>query len=296
MRANPAAVRAEFAQFRRVKRRCEMFHGRAQTCIATDASGGAVLAEPQHVFILALVMSLAIGISLGLLGGGGSTLTVPVLHYGFGIAAHDAIATSLIVVAATSAVALIAHARRGNVRWSLGVSFGGASMVAAYVGGRFAQHLPGPVLLRGFAIVMAVAGVAMLLRGRSRAATREARRETHPVAVGAIGLVVGLLTGVLGAGGGFLIVPALTLTGLAMHEAVATSLLVIAMNSAAGLAGSITQASIDVPLAATVTAIAVGGSFLGARLGARVSAPALQRGFGWFVITVATLMLAREGA
>lgn len=246
------------------------------------------------MLLVGLILSLAIGLSLGLLGGGGSTLTVPVLHYAFGVEAHDAIATSLIVVAATSLAALVSHARAGRVRWSVGLTFGLASMAAAYIGGRISRHLPGDALIQAFAVVMATTGVVMLLRGRRTAHVTRARERGTPMLV-AIGLGVGLLTGVLGAGGGFLIVPALTLAGVAMHEAVATSLLVIAMNSTAALAGTASHASIDHRLAALVTLIAVSGSVIGTRFSNRVAARDLQRGFGWFVITVAIVMLAREG-
>src|SRR5688572_26795374 len=97
--------------------------------------------------VVGYVLSLAIGLSLGLLGGGGSTLTVPVLHYVFGAAAHDAIAMSLVVVAITSTIALVPHARAGHVNWRLGTGFGAASMVAAFFGGRIGAAIPGPVLI-----------------------------------------------------------------------------------------------------------------------------------------------------
>jgi uncharacterized membrane protein YfcA len=246
------------------------------------------------VLTVGLVLSLAIGVSLGLLGGGGSTLTVPVLHYAFGIEAHQAIAMSLIVVAATSLVAMIAHARAGRVRWKMGLGFGGSSMAAAYVGGRLGAHLPGAMLIKLFALVMIAAGTAMLLRAR-RGATQMQPGSIHPARIVAVGLGVGLLTGILGAGGGFLIVPALTLAGgLPIAEAIGTSLMVIAMNSLAGLAGAATHASFDLKIAGLVTAIAISGSFLGARIGKRISAQALQRTFGWFVITVALFILVHE--
>jgi uncharacterized membrane protein YfcA len=154
--------------------------------------------------------------------------------------------------------------------------------------------LPAPVLIAAFAVVMLVAGAAMLLRARG------ALNACDPVDVSlprvlAIGLAVGLLTGTLGAGGGFVIVPALTLLGgLAMREAVGTSLLVIAMNSLAGSAGTATHASLDPRITLAVTGTAVVGSVLGAALGKRISARHLQRAFGWFVIVVGIFILVRE--
>jgi hypothetical protein len=246
------------------------------------------------VLALGFILSLAIGVSLGLLGGGGSILTVPVLHYVFGIGAHDSIATSLIVVGTTSIVAMVPHARAGRVRWKLGLAFGAASMAAAFGGGRIGAMLPGPVLIAGFAVVMLVAGGVMLLRAR------DTMSACNPVDVSlprvlAIGLAVGLLTGTLGAGGGFVIVPALTLLGgLAMREAVGTSLLVIAMNSIAGFAGTATHASLAPRITLAVTGTAVVGSAAGVLLGKRMSSQLLQRAFGWFVIVVGVFILIRE--
>lgn len=246
------------------------------------------------MFVVGLLLALAIGVSLGLLGGGGSILTVPVVHYVFDVPAHDAIAMSLVVVGVTSAVALVPHARAGRVRWPIGLVFGAASMTAAFVGGRVGAAIPGAVLIAAFAGMMLVAGAAMLARAR-----RPARATTgHPVRlerVVALGLGVGLLTGILGAGGGFVIVPSLILFGgLAMREAVGTSLLVITMNSFAGLAGVAAHARIDGSITAVVTAVAVVGSLAGARAGRRLSATVLQRAFGWFVIAVACSILVAE--
>lgn len=246
------------------------------------------------MFALGLVLSLAIGLSLGLLGGGGSILTLPVLHYVFGIEAHDAIAMSLVVVGATSATALIPYARAGRVRWRLGLAFGAASMAAAFAGGRLGALLPGGFLIAAFAVLMLGAGLAMLARARAPLVACDAE-EVRLTKVIAIGLGVGVLTGTLGAGGGFVIVPALTLIGgLAMREAIGTSLLVIAMNSIAGLAGTAGHATLDMRIVVAVTAIAMAGSIAGARIARRLSAQVLQRAFGWFVIAVGVLILARE--
>ena len=239
------------------------------------------------MLIVGALLSVAIGVSLGLFGGGGSILTVPVLYYAFGIAAHDAIATSLVVVGVTSATALIGHARRGQVRWKLGVAFGAVSMITAFAGGRLGTALSPWMLAWGFAIVAIAAGVATIRRADARVTTGVPRhRRVLAVAAG-----VGLLTGVLGAGGGFVIVPALILAGgLAMSEAVATSLLAIVMNAGAGLAGAASHASIDTRLAVFVSLLAIAGSILGARLERRLSANALQRAFGWLVVGVGAAM------
>jgi uncharacterized membrane protein YfcA len=228
-----------------------------------------------------------------MLGGGGSILTVPVLHYVFATPAHDAIAMSLVVVGVTSSIALVPHARAGRVRWITGLELGASSMLAAFAGGRLGGLLPATILIAAFAVVMLSAGIAMIARARRCAEARVTNiRLPHVLA---IGVGVGLVTGTLGAGGGFLIVPALTLVGgLAVREAVATSLLVIAMNSLAGLGGVAAHTRFDVPLVAIVTVVAVGGSFVGTRLGRGVSVQRLQVGFGVFVILVGSLILLRE--
>jgi uncharacterized protein len=245
------------------------------------------------MFAIGLVISLAIGISLGLLGGGGSILTVPVLHYIFAIEAHDAIAMSLVVVALTSLFAIIPHARAGNVRWRSGLIFGATSMISAFLGARLGAHLPSALLVVAFAMLMFAVGAVMLLRAR-RTPTRPPRAASLERIL-ATGLGVGLLTGVLGAGGGFIIVPALTLVGgLAMREAVATSLLVITLNSAAAVAGTAGHASFDARVLVPVAALAMVGSVVGMRLGRRLSACQLQRGFGAFIVVVGTAILLRE--
>ncbi len=243
---------------------------------------------------LGLVLSLAIGLSLGLLGGGGSILAVPVLHYVLGLGVHEAIAGSLIVVAVTSSLALIPHARAGRVQWRTGLAFGGASIGSAFAGGQIGARLPGAVLIAAFALVMVAAGAAMLVRSRSAPRLHVEEPARLPRVLG-LGLGVGLITGVLGAGGGFVIIPALTLfSGLVMYDAIGTSLLVIAMNSLAGVAGGASHTHVDVALVAAVTALAVVGSLVGVRVGRRVPAHQLQRGFGGFVIAVAAAMLIGE--
>ncbi|KWX22238.1 membrane protein [Mycolicibacterium wolinskyi] len=244
--------------------------------------------------MLALILSLAVlvGVSLGVLGGGGSILTVPLLAYVAGLDARQAITTSLLVVGVTSVIGAVTHARAGHVQWRTGLLFGVTGTAGAYAGGLIGHLLPGSVLLTAFAVVMIATAVAML--NRRRACTAPAVR-TPAVKTLLMGLVVGVVTGTLGAGGGFVVVPALALLGgLPMPIAVGTSLIVIAMNSFAGLAGQLSTAPIDWPLAAMVTAAAVAGSLLGARLTARVDPDTLRRAFGWFVLAMASIILAEE--
>jgi uncharacterized membrane protein YfcA len=243
-------------------------------------------------FAVALALSVAIGVSLGLLGGGGSILTVPILVYVLGLDARPAIATSLLVVGVTSASALLPHAAARRVAFGTGANFGAASMAGAFLGGKVAYLVPSRLLLVGFAAMMLVTGLAML-RGRRSCEPADGPRGW--LRIDAIGVGVGLLTGTLGAGGGFLIVPALVLLGgLPVRSAVGTSLLVIALNSFAGFAGYVGTVAIDWRLAGLVSAAAVLGSLVGARLCLRIRPEALRRGFAWFVVGMAVLMIGRQ--
>ena len=246
--------------------------------------------------MIALTVGLAVlvGLALGLLGGGGSILTVPLLAYVGGMDAKQAIATSLLVVGTTSAVAAISHARAGRVQWRTGLIFGVAGMVGAFGGGLLARFIPGSVLLIGFAVMMIGTAIAML-RGRKDVGPADAHHRIPVPKVVAEGLVVGLVTGLVGAGGGFLVVPALALMGgLPMPIAVGTSLVVIAMKSFAGFAGYLSSVSIDWRIAGMVTAAAVLGALVGARLTALVDPDSLRKAFGWFVLVMSSVILFEE--
>lgn len=246
------------------------------------------------MMVLALALSLLIGVALGLLGGGGSILTLPILTYVIGMNAKAAIASSLLVVAVTSAVGAVAHARAGRVRWRTGVIFGGAGMVGAFLGGRLAAYLPGRLLMVLFALMMVGTAVAML-RGRREPAGVAPPRELPVFKVVLEGVVVGVVTGIVGAGGGFLVVPALVLLGgLPMEIAVGTSLVVIAMKSFAGFAGHLGHVDVDWKLTLLVTLSAVIGSFGGGALAGRIPPAALRKGFGIFVLVMAAFVLSKE--
>ncbi|MFI8326985.1 sulfite exporter TauE/SafE family protein [Streptomyces sp. NPDC085529] len=245
---------------------------------------------------LIIAASLLIGVSLGILGGGGSILTVPILVYLAGQDTKQAIATSLFVVGVTSLAALIPHARAHRVRWRTGLLFGAFSMAGAYGGGRLAEYIPGTILLIAFALMMLATAYAMLRKPRKGARkARPAHRDLPLKHIAVEGLVVGAVTGLVGSGGGFLVVPALAiLGGLPMGIAVGTSLLVIAMKSFAGLAGHLSGVSIDWGVALTVTVAAVIGSLIGARLAGRIPQDALRKAFGWFVVVMGVFVLAQQ--
>ncbi|NUP08960.1 MAG: sulfite exporter TauE/SafE family protein [Polyangiaceae bacterium] len=245
--------------------------------------------------ILPALLAILVGVALGLLGGGGSILTVPILVYAAKLPAHEAIATSLFVVGTTSVAALVPHARAGRVRYETGAIFGAASMVGAFASGKAAHYIPAGVLLVAFAVMMAVTAAAMMRNARRepREPDGAERRTLWKILVE--GLVVGAVTGLVGAGGGFLVVPALVLLGgLPMRDAIGTSLLVIAMKSFAGFAGYLTSVTIDWTIASVVAGAAVVGSFAGAGLVKRIPQATLRRGFAWFVVAMALFILVQE--
>ena len=243
--------------------------------------------------LLVLALSVFVGLAVGLLGGGGSILTVPILVYVAHLEAKQAIATSLLVVGVTSLVAMVSHARAGRVRFRTGVLFGAAGMAGAFLGGHVGARLPAGLLLLAFAGVMIAASVAMI-RGRRDTGAAAATELPVPKVL-RDGFAVGLLTGTVGAGGGFLVVPALALLGgLPMAAAVGTSVLVIAMNSFAGLVGYLGHVPIAWDLAASVTGAAVAGSFLGSALAGRVPQEGLRKGFGVFVLVMAVFILFKQ--
>jgi hypothetical protein len=243
--------------------------------------------------IIPWALSLLVGVSLGLLGGGGSILTLPILMYGFGVEEKEAIATSLLVVGLTSAAAIVPHARDGHVSWRIGLWFAGAGSVGAFAGGALAAWIPGPWLVRGFLVMMVAAAIAMI-RGSTDAPVAPAPADLRLPQILAQGVAVGGVAGLVGAGGGFLVVPALVLFGgLGMADAIGTSLLVIAIQSLSGFVGHATHVTVDLPLAAGVTAAAIVGSWIGGRWSARVPAHLLRQGFGGLVLVMALYIGAR---
>ncbi len=249
----------------------------------------------EAAVVVALLLAVFVGFSLGLLGGGGSILTVPILTYVVGMGAKEAIASSLFIVGATSAFSVLSHARAGRVRWRTGAIFGAAGMVGAFIGGLIGGFVPGTVLMVLFAGMM-LATAAAMIRGRAgHSATTGEQRTRRVSRIMLDGFLVGLATGLVGAGGGFLIVPALNLLGgLPIAVAVGTSLLVIVMKSFAGLAGYLFTVSIQWPLVLGFTGVAIAGSFIGSRFAGRIPETALRKGFGYFVLVMGAVVLVQE--
>lgn len=238
---------------------------------------------------LDLLLGFGIGLSLGLLGGGGSILTVPALVYLVGQSPQAAVTTSLAIVGGNSLMGAAFHNGQGTLNWKIAAIFGGAGMVTAYAAAGLSRHFTPAALLVAFGVLMLIVAALMLLR-RDRAGTATAPRPWW-VALAA-GAGVGVLTGVLGVGGGFLIVPALVmLVGLPIYQAVGTSLVIIAANSAAGLLGHLHQGMFDLSLTLIFVAAGLAGTFLGSRLAHRLPAARLKQAFALFVVVLAIFLL-----
>lgn len=250
------------------------------------------------MFIIAASLAILMGITLGLLGGGGSILTVPILVYILGVEEKTAIAMSLLVVGSTSIVAMISHARQGNVVWRTGLIFGLFGMMGAFAGGKIAKFIPGNLLLVLFALLMLVTGAAMLRPKKKSAELAGPDAEDKPLQMGKVaieGIVVGAVTGLVGAGGGFLVVPALALLGgLSMKRAIGTSLLVISMKSFAGFASFASFVELDWTLFAVFTTASIAGTIVGTLIAKKIDANKLRTGFAVFVFVMAAVMISQQ--
>ncbi|MGF1602942.1 MAG: sulfite exporter TauE/SafE family protein [Thermosynechococcaceae cyanobacterium] len=256
-------------------------------------------------WIVGHLLAVGIGLSLGLIGGGGSILAVPILVYVMGLEAKVAISMSLAVVGIVSLIGVIPHWRQGNVNFKTAAIFIPAAMLGAFLGARLAAlpFITGTIQLICFGIVMILASLLMIRSSSSPAEEPEVKQQTlaphsHQrqwIAIPLEGLGVGVLTGFVGVGGGFAIIPALVLLGdLPMKEAIGTSLLIIAFKSAAGFVGYLNQVALDWTLMLTFTLAASLGTVAGALLTQKIEAKYLQKGFGYFVLIVAIFILIKR--
>jgi len=247
------------------------------------------------LFIIGLILSAVIGLSLGLIGGGGSILTVPILVYLLGVDPHEAVGMSLAVVGATSILGSYLHWRQDNVDLSSGLLFGVAGIVGAFIGSPLTKLVSAQLLLLIFGLLMFVVAIYMLWRRK-----HEIRDQPHKphLAQGILaGLGVGVLTGFLGVGGGFLIVPALVFFGgLDMKKAIGTSLFVIFLNCVAGLIGHLSQSVFNWTITGAVMGLAVGGAIVGTMLSHRIAANRLQSMFAVLVLGVAAFLIVKNYA
>jgi uncharacterized protein len=248
--------------------------------------------------LLGLASGVLVGFSLGLIGGGGSILAVPLMVYVVGVSdPHVAIGTSAIAVAVNAAINLSNHARGGTVRWSCALTFAGAGIVGAFIGAIFGKMLDGQKLLALFALLMLVIAVLML-KTRSRAGLPDVRMswDNMPAIVG-LGLVTGTLSGFFGIGGGFLIVPALMLaTGMSIINAVSSSLVAVTAFGLTTAASYAWSGLISWELAGLFIAGGLVGGLIGTRSARLLSARrgALNIVFATVIIAVALYMLVRN--
>ncbi|NBR37609.1 MAG: sulfite exporter TauE/SafE family protein [Chitinophagales bacterium] len=259
--------------------------------------------------LIGLAASLLIGLSLGLIGGGGSILTVPVLVYLLGVDPVLATAYSLFIVGFTSAVGVYPKYKEGLVDVRTALIFGAPSIAAVFLTRKLiVPAIPATVLHLGdwvltksvllmtlFAVLMVAASVSMISDKKAKNAIQEGPLVFNYPLIVVEGAVVGLLTGLVGAGGGFLIIPALVmLTKLPMKKAVGTSLLIIAAKSLIGFTGDLSQQTMDWSLLLAVTLMAVLGIFAGNALSKKIDGNKLKKGFGWFVLIMGIYMLLKE--
>lgn len=264
----------------------------------------------------ALGLGLLIGLVMGALGGGGSVLTVPALVFVLGLSAQEATTGSLVIVGITAVFASVGHARSGNTRWKTGLLLGAAGVPASVLGTRLNRLVDENVLLLSFAALMLVAAAGMLLRSHSHAPDPADDQDTGsrtsggtataarpaPTITGskaalrlvAAGLLIGFLTGFLGVGGGFVIVPVLAIAlGFSMPVAVGTSLLVIALNSAVALVARVGNSTFAWDVIVPFTLAAIIGSLLGKKVADRVASHTLTRAFAVLLVAVAVYVATR---
>lgn len=252
--------------------------------------------------------SLLIGVSLGMIGGGGSILTVPVLVYLLGVEPITATAYSLFIVGVTSLIGAIPKYRNGMIQLRTAVVFGIPSIISVYLTRRFLlpsipQHIitlgnmeltKSMMLMLLFSVLMIIASYTMIKGNNKEKNTDDVQQFNYPM-IGLEGLVVGVLTGLVGAGGGFLIIPALVVfTKLNMKKAVGTSLLIIAAKSLIGFLGDLSHVTIQWTLLLEVTVLAIIGILIGNQSSKKVNAHVLKKFFGWFVLVLGIYIIVKE--
>jgi uncharacterized membrane protein YfcA len=259
--------------------------------------------------IIGYIASILIGISLGLIGGGGSILTVPVLVYLFAVDAVTATAYSLFIVGASSLVGAWPKYKQGFVNLKTAIIFGIPSIASVYATRKFlVPAIPSTLgtiagieitksllMMMLFAILMVAASFSMIKTKKSEVETTEETQKFNYPMILLEGALVGILTGLVGAGGGFLIIPALVmLSKLPMKQAVGTSLLIIAAKSLIGFTGDLGNRTMDWTLLLSVTALAIAGIFIGDKLSKKIDGNKLKKGFGWFVLVMGLYIIAQQ--
>lgn len=256
--------------------------------------------------ILGYIASLLIGLALGLFGGGGSILAIPVLVYLFEIEPVRASAYSLFIVGSASLLGTLAKQRDGLVDFRTGILFGIPSVATIFCTRKwFVPLLPDTLatldgftltkrlLILGVFVVFMIASAMSMLRKNQPARLSATNIPLHLMILQ--GCAIGFVTGLVGVGGGFLIIPALiVLTNLPYKTAAGTSLLIIAMNSLIGFAGDVTNYSMDWTFLLTITGFALVGLLVGNSISKKVAAQSLKRALGWLILAISIFILARE--
>ncbi len=259
--------------------------------------------------IFGYIGALMIGITLGLIGGGGSILTVPIFVYLLSINPVVATGYSLFVVGMTSMVGTVQNIRKGLVDFKMAFVFAIPAFIAVYINRRYVVPLipenlfsfNGILVTKDigimvfFALLMLAASISMI-RGKGHVLDKErANRRSNMLTIMAEGFLIGAITGLVGAGGGFLIIPVLVVMAkLPMKNAVATSLLIIAINSLIGFIGDIETTTIDWPFLLGFIAISISGIFMGMWIGKSIDGDTLKKGFGWFVLVMGIYIIYKE--
>lgn len=259
--------------------------------------------------IFGYIASILIGVALGLIGGGGSILTVPVLVYLLSVEPVLATAYSLFIVGTTSLVGSVSYFKKGLVNVRTAVVFGIPSIVAVFLTRAYiVPAIPGELFSIGnllitksillmliFAVLMIFASYSMIKKDKNEADVNNSHQVFNYPLILVEGTVVGILTGLVGAGGGFLIIPALViLSKLPMKEAVGTSLVIIAAKSLIGFLGEGTDIAMDWKLLLIVTAFAIVGIFIGMALSKKIDGKKLKPAFGWFVLVMGIYIIIKE--
>lgn len=254
--------------------------------------------------IFGVILAIFVGLSLGLIGGGGSILAVPILKYIIGVSTKEAIAMSLFIVGVVSTIGLIPHWKQGNVNFSIALIFIPPAMIGSFLGAKISDlpFINDTIQLVSFGIIMLLASVLMIKKSNNKSSTITNNLSENKVInktknsqvffTVIEGLGVGILTGFVGVGGGFLIIPALVLVGgIPMKEAVGTSLIIIAFNSVSGFYGYLNQVNLSWLIMIIFSISSSIGIILGSFLSKKIDAKYLQKGFGYFVLMVAIFVL-----
>lgn len=259
--------------------------------------------------IIGYTASVLIGISLGLIGGGGSILTVPVLVYLFGMDAFLATEYSLFIVGVSSTVGSISYFKNGLVNFKIALIFGVPSVISIFLTRTYLLPLipeqlltikdftitKNIFLLLVFAVLMIFASYKMITSKTSAEISENSSAHSNIALAVGQGTIVGILTGLVGAGGGFMIIPALVnLLKLPMKTAIGTSLVIIALNSLIGFSSSMTNMNIEWTLLLSIAAIAIAGIIIGSQLSKKIDGKKLKPAFGWFVLVMGIYIITRE--